>query len=141
MIPSAPLTQGNAPQAKRTRPKLVTTYLVLSLVVTAISILIFLIVGTPLGGLNLEASETIPFILMVVISLGCLVATIMLFFWKKWAAIAFYILLGMALLWYGYAFLIQEGLSTINIAGFLVLGVFPIFLFRWVSSKIWQQLD
>jgi hypothetical protein len=140
MNPSIPTEPGITPRSGRVRPKTVTAYLILSLIVTAIAALVFLIVGSPLGGLKLERLETIPFMIMLVINLVGLVATIALFFWRKWAAIVFYILLGLSLLWFGYSFLIQEGLNLFNIAGFFCLGILPILIFRWAIQKIWLQL-
>ena len=77
---------------------------------------------------------------IALVNLGCLVSTIGLFFWRKWAALAFYILLGLSLIWFGALFLIQEGINATTISGFFTLGIFPILLFRWVVNKIWLKL-
>jgi hypothetical protein len=122
------------------RPKIVTIYLVLSLIVTALVTLVIFIITTPAAGLHLTPAESVPYYLIALVNLGCLVSTIALFFWRKWAAIVFYILLGLSLLWFGYTFLVQEGLSTFTVSGFLALGVVPIFIFRWVVGKIWSRL-
>jgi hypothetical protein len=140
MNPSVPSKPYIEPQSLRVRPKIVTAYLILSLIVTALEAFVYFIVATPLGGLKLEPLETIPYFILAVVYLGCLVSTIALFFWRKWAALAFYTLLGLSLLWYGYAFFIQEEINAANISGFFFLAVFPILLFRWVIQKIWLHL-
>ena len=137
---STPSKPVSGPQPLRVRPKIVTAYLILSLIVTTVAAFVFFIVATPLGGLKLGPIGKIPYIIMVVINLGCLVCTIALFFWRKGAALSFYTLLCFSLLWYGYAFFIQGQINTANISGFFLVAVFPIFLFRWVIRKIWLQL-
>jgi hypothetical protein len=140
MNPSVPSKPGIEPQSLRVRPKIVTTYLILSLIVSALAAFMFFILTTPLGGSKQEPLVTIPLILLSVLNLGCLVSTIALFFWRKWAAFAFYTLLGLNLLWFGYASFIQSEIKAANISIFFFLAVFPILLFRWVIQKIWHQL-
>jgi hypothetical protein len=140
MNPSVPSKPVIEPQSLRVRPKIVTAYLILSLIVTALAAFVFFIMATPLGGLRLKPFETIVFVLVAIVNLGCLVSTIALFFWRKWAALAFYTLLGLSLLWFGYVCFNQGKFNTSNISGFFVLAVFPILLFRWVIQKIWHQL-
>jgi hypothetical protein len=140
MNTSTPSKPGIEPRSLRVRPKIVTAYLILSVIVTTVAAFVFFIVATPLGGLKLGPMEKIPYIIMVVINLGCLVCTIALFFWRKPAALSFYTLLCFSLLWYGYVFFVQGEINIANIAGFFSLGVLPILLFRWVSQKIWLQL-
>jgi hypothetical protein len=128
------------PRSYRVRPKIVTTYLILSLLVTALAAFVFFIITTSMGGLKLKSFDTILFITVAILNLGCLVSTIALFFWRKWAAVTFYALLGLLMLWYGYLFLIQEKISLATISGFFTLAVLPILLFRWAIQKIWHQL-
>jgi len=140
MNPSVPSKPVLEPQSLRVRPKIVTAYLILSLIVSALAAFIFFILTTPLGGSKQEPSGTIPLILLAVLNLGCLVSTIALFFWRKWAGFAIYTLLGLNLLWWGYVFFIESGIQAANIWIFFFLAVFPILLFRWMIQKIWHQL-
>jgi hypothetical protein len=140
MNPSVPSKPDIEPKSLRVRPKIVTAYLILSLLVTALAAFVFFIIATGLGGSKPEPLQTIAFFIIAVIDLGCLVTTIAIFFWRKWAALAFYTLLGLSLLWWGYVCFNQGKFDTANISGFFCLGVFPLLLFRWVIQKIWLQL-
>ena len=140
MNPSDPAKPDFEHQPLRVRPKIVTTYLILSLLVTALATFLWFMLTTPASGMNWEPIETMAFFFIAFVNLGCLVSTIGLFFWRKWAGLAFYILLGLSLIWFGTLFLIQEGINATTISGFFTLGIFPILLFRWVVNKIWLKL-